>query len=316
MSTVATEKLTSLAELEDLRQSILDQQQEIQTTVAVCCGTGCQAYGSARLIEAFATALTDAGLQDTVRVRATGCHGFCECGPLVVIHPMGTFYQRVHLDDVSEIVEKTLKSGDIIEKLLYVDPQSKQKAQTEDQVDFYKNQQRIVFGNNGAIDPKSIRDYLAVGGYSALAKALTQISPDQVIEQITESGLRGRGGGGFLTGRKWKSCKSAHGQEKYVLCNGDEGDPGAFMDRSIMEGNPHSVLEGMIIGAYAIGSNQGYIYVRAEYPLAVKNLGIAIGQAKELGLLGENILGSGFDFDRICFHTDPCHGDLSKGWHP
>ena len=297
MSSVATAKLTGLEELEALRSSIQAAEQEMQTTVALCCGTGCQAYGSGRLVEAFGEALAKEGLEGRVRVRPTGCHGFCERGPLVVIHPAGTFYQRVGLDDVEEIVAKTIKQGELIERLLYVDPQTKEKAQTEEQVGFYKHQHRIVFGNNGAIDPKSIRDYLAVGGYAGLAKALSELKPEEVIEQITESGLRGRGGGGFLTGRKWRSCRDATGEPKYVLCNGDKGDPGAFMDRSIMEGNPHSVLEGMAIGAYAIGSNHGYIYVRAEYPLAVENLGIAIQQAEELGLLGEDILGSGFDFD-------------------
>ncbi len=242
MSTAATAKLIGLEELEALRSSIQAAEQKTQTTVALCCGTGCQAYGSKQLVEAFAKALAKEGLEETVRLRATGCHGFCERGPLVVIHPAGTFYQRVQLDDVDEIVAKTIKQGELIERLLYVDPQTKEKTQTEKQVDFYKHQHRIVFANNGAIDPKSIRDYLALGGYAGLARMLSELKPEEVIEQITESGLRGRGGGGFLTGRKWRSCRDATGEPKYVLCNGDEGDPGAFMDRSIMEGNPHSVL--------------------------------------------------------------------------
>ncbi|NIA06294.1 MAG: 4Fe-4S dicluster domain-containing protein [Actinobacteria bacterium] len=297
MSTVASEKLTGFADLDALRSSIQAQREKIETTVVLCGGPGCQAYGCKAVIEAFREALDDEGLEESVQLRVTGCHGFCERGPLVVIRPAGTFYQGVTAEDVPEIIQKTLKNNQLLDRLLYVNAQTSQKVQTEKEVDFYAYQQRIISGANEEIDPECIEDYLAVGGYSALAKALSQMKPDQIIEQITESGLRGRGGGGFLTGRKWQSCRNAQGQPKYVLCNGDEGDPGAFMDRTIMEGNPHSVLEGMCIGAYAIGSNQGYIYVRDEYPLAVENLGIAIQQARELGLLGENILGSGFDFD-------------------
>ena len=279
-----------------MQDSIRARQEQMQTTVVVCGGTGCQANGCQKVIEAMREALSSEGLEESVRLRVTGCHGFCERGPLVVIRPAGVFYQRVKPKDAAEIMRTTVKEGELIERLLYADPQTKKKAQKEEEVGFYAHQHRIVFGNNGAIDPTSIEDYLAVGGYSALAKALTSMESDQVIKEITESGLRGRGGGGFATGWKWQSCREAEGRPKYVICNGDEGDPGAFMDRSIMEGNPHSVLEGMAIGAYAISSEDGYIYVRAEYPMAVEHLQIAIKQAEELGLLGENILGTGFNF--------------------
>jgi NADH-quinone oxidoreductase subunit F len=217
----------------------------------------------------------------------------------MVLHPQRIFYQRVSPNDVSEIIAETVVEGNIIDRLLYVDPVSGEKAQFEKDVPFYKRQQRLVFGNNGLIDPTNIADYLAIGGYSALSEVLLNMQPKEVIEEINKSGLRGRGGGGFLTGRKWESCRNAPSSDgtRYVICNADEGDPGAYMDRSLLEGNPHSVLEGMIIGAYAVGAHDGYVYVRLEYPLALKNLGIALGQAREYGLLGQNILGSGFDFD-------------------
>ncbi|MFC2000518.1 NADH-ubiquinone oxidoreductase-F iron-sulfur binding region domain-containing protein [Chloroflexota bacterium] len=229
------------------------------------------------------------GLQGRVEVRATGCPGFCERGALLTIFPAGTFYQRVKADDVAEIITETVLGGRIIDRLLYVDPNTGEKFTTEDEVPFYRKQQRLLLGNNNKIDPKSIEDYLAIGGYS-------EMSSEVIIEEVKRSGLRGRGGGGFPTGRKWESAREAEGDVRYVICNCDEGDPGAYMDRSLMEGNPHSVLEGMIIGAYAIGSNTGYVYVRNEYPMAVENVTIAIKQAEEHGLLGENILGSGFDF--------------------
>jgi NADH-quinone oxidoreductase subunit F len=232
-----------------------------------------------------------------VGVRATGCFGFCEQGPLVVIHPQKIFYQQVKLSDVPDIVTKTVAKGEIIEKLLYRDPISGERILKEEDVPFYKKQKRLIFGSNGLIDPTRIEDYLAIGGYSALAKALSEMSPEGIISEIKKAGLRGRGGGGFLAGAKWESCRKAHGSPKYIIANGDEGDPGAYMDRSLMEGNPHSVIEGMIIGAYAIGANEGFIYVRNEYPLAVIHLTLAIASAREAGLLGKNILGSGFSFD-------------------
>ncbi len=226
----------------------------------------------------------------------TGCHGFCERGPLLVINPQKLFYQKVQVEDVPEILSETMEKGNVIDRLLYVNPVTGEKIIHEDEVPFYKLQKRIIFGQNGSIDPTSIEDYIAIGGYKALAKALLHMSPEEIIASVKRSGLRGRGGGGFPAGLKWESCRNAPGEPKYVICNADEGDPGAYMDRSLLEGNPHSVLEGMIIGAFAIGSNEGYVFVRKEYPLAVQNLRVALRQAGEYGLLGEDILGSGFDF--------------------
>jgi NADH-quinone oxidoreductase subunit F len=235
-------------------------------------------------------------MQDEVQVKLTGCHGFCEKGPIMVLYPEGILYPQVKEETVPEIVESTVKSGKAVDSLVFRDPSTKKRIFHEHDIPFYKLQQRIILGNNGVLDPTDIGDYLAVDGYTALEKALFDMTPDQIVDQIKKSGLRGRGGGGFPTGIKWESCR-LHEGEKYVICNADEGDPGAYMDRSILEGNPHCVLEGMIIGAIAIGSKEGYVYVRHEYPLAVKNLEIALNRARGIGLLGENILGSGFDFD-------------------
>jgi NADH:ubiquinone oxidoreductase subunit F (NADH-binding)/(2Fe-2S) ferredoxin/NAD-dependent dihydropyrimidine dehydrogenase PreA subunit len=236
------------------------------------------------------------GLSGKVDFRKTGCHGFCEKGPIVVIHPEKICYLQIEPRDVPEIISQTIKEKKVIERLLYTDPTTNKKIVHESEIPFYKNQERLVFGSNGKIDPKIIDDYLALAGYSALAKVLSQMTPEQVLEEVKKSNLRGRGGGGFPAGRKWEECRNAPGEMKYVIVNADEGDPGAYMDRSLLEGNPHSVLEGLIIGAYAIGSHEGYIYVRQEYPLAVENVGIAIKQAEEYGFLGKNILGSGFYF--------------------
>jgi len=235
-------------------------------------------------------------LVDKVGIMVTGCHGFCERGPLVVIRPKNIFYQRVKVEDIPEIISETILNDNIVDRLLYTDPNTGRKIVYEPEVPFYQKQKRLVFGSNGYIDPTSIDDYIAVGGYAALARALFKMSPEEVISEVKKSGLRGRGGGGFPTGVKWESCRQAKGDIRYVICNADEGDPGAYMDRSLVEGNPHSVVEGMIIGAYAIGSHEGYVYVRYEYPLAVENITQAIRRAEELGLLGKNILGSGFDF--------------------
>jgi len=262
--------------------------------VTICAGTGCRGYGCVSVKEALEAEIAKQKL--AVDVRATGCFGFCEKGPLVILQPQNIFYQQVKVKDVPAIVSKTLASGEVIEKLLYRDPATGKSIQKEADVPFYKKQKRLIFGSNGMIDPTRIEDYLAIGGYSALAKAL-KMTPEEIIREVKDSGLRGRGGGGFPTGVKWESCRAAHGSPKYVIGNGDEGDPGAYMDRSLMEGNPHSVIEGMIIGAYAIGANQGFIYVRNEYPLAVMHLTMAIDNARQAGLLGKNILGSGFDFD-------------------
>ncbi|MBM4019156.1 MAG: NADH-quinone oxidoreductase subunit NuoF [Planctomycetes bacterium] len=299
MTVAATNRFGSPADLEQAREEIRRRTRPAARSVRVCIGTGCAAKGSRRLYDLFRQAAHEAGggLIAVEAVKCVGCHGLCERGPIVVVQPGDVLYQQVEEPDVPEVFRETVVGGRVVERLLYQDPATKARARTAAEIPFYKAQQRIVLAHNGEIDPRSIDDYIAFGGYSALAKALSAMTPEQVLEEVEKSGLRGRGGGGFPTGRKWRSCREAHGQPKYVICNGDEGDPGAFMDRSVMEGNPHSVIEGMIIGAYAIGSSQGYIYVRNEYPLAVEHLREAIGQARERGLLGRDILGSGFDFD-------------------
>jgi NADH-quinone oxidoreductase subunit F len=289
-------KIRTPKELEDLRKSIIERRDPDKPCIAICAGTGCLAYGCLDLVAAFRNEVEKRNLQEKVDVRATGCPGFCERGALLTIYPQGIFYQRVKIEDIPEIISQTILKGEIIDRLLYVDPNTGEKFVHEEDLPFYKKQQRLLLSNNNKIDPTSINDYLAIGGYAALSKALHDMSPQRIIKEIKQSGLRGRGGGGFPTGVKWESCRKAKGETKYVICNCDEGDPGAYMDRSLMEGNPHSVLEGMTIGAYAIGSNRGYVYVRYEYPLAVKNVTTAIKQAEEYGLLGENILGTGFDF--------------------
>ncbi|HDZ21016.1 hypothetical protein LCGC14_0254430 [marine sediment metagenome] len=292
---VATQ-LRTPEDLANLREQAATRRESKRMAIAICCGTGCRAQGSMDLVEEFRSRLEAEGLSD-VEVRATGCHGFCERGPLVVIYPKEIFYCGVQDTDVADIVDKSIKGDELVESLLFRDPVSKNRFHLEHEVPFYAKQQRIVFRNNGKIDPVVISDYIAVDGYVALAKALTQMTPEAVIDEVEKSGLRGRGGGGFPTGRKWRICHGQPGDQKYIICNGDEGDPGAFMDRSIMEGDPHSVLEGMTIGAYAIGASRAYMYVRAEYPLAVANLEIALEQSRALGLLGEDIFGSGFSFD-------------------
>ena len=289
-------KIKSPQELEALRKSIIEKRDPNKHCIAICSGTGCLAYGCLDLITAFKKEVQKRKLKAKVDIRATGCPGFCERGTVLTIYPQGIFYQRVKVEDVSEIISETILEGKIVDRLLYVAPITGEKFIREDDVPFYKKQHRLLLSNNSRLDPTSIDDYLAIGGYAALTKALFGMSPEQIIAQIKLSGLRGRGGGGYPTGRKWESCRRAKGDTKYVICNCDEGDPGAFMDRSLMEGNPHSVLEGMIIGAYAIGSSRGYVYVRNEYPMAVKNVAQAIKQAEEYGLLGEDILGSGFNF--------------------
>ena len=292
-------KLRTAVELEQLRARILSQRKPEKSCISMCGGTGCHAYRCENVAKAFKNDIERQGLSKQVELKVTGCHGFCERGPLVVIYPEGIFYQRVTPNDAPEIISETVLKGNVIDRLLYVDPTSGQKAHFENDVRFYNGQQRLVFGYNGVIDPTNIEDYLAISGYSALAKVLFDMQPEEVIEEIRKSRLRGRGGGGFPTARKWEACRNAPSSDgiRYVICNADEGDPGAYMDRSLLEGNPHSVMEGMIIGAYAIGSHRGYVYVRHEYPLAVANLSIALEQAREYGLLGENILRSGFDFD-------------------
>jgi NADP-reducing hydrogenase subunit HndC len=287
-------RLGSPADLEERRQKIVSKRDPNKPCITICSGTGCHAYGSEKVNAALEKEVKKQGLKAEVDIRRTGCHGFCERGALVVIYPEEICYVNVQPEDAAEIV-RSAKENKVIDRLLYVDPTTGEKVVHESEIPFYKYQNRIVFGSNRQIDPRSIDDYIALGGYSALSKALSQMTPEEVMEEVKRSGLRGRGGGGFSTGLKWQTTHDAVGEIKYVIVNCDEGDPGAYMDRSLMEGNPHSVLEGLTIGAYAIGSHEGFIYVRQEYPLAVENLTAAIEQAEEYGFLGENILGSGFD---------------------
>ncbi|HCN20431.1 MAG: NADH dehydrogenase [Planctomycetes bacterium RIFCSPHIGHO2_02_FULL_50_42] len=292
------DKLTSIDALKALRERLKKEQKaDKRPTVVVCGGTGCDTFGGHALYNAFENLVEKRQLQEKVRLKKTGCQGLCERGPLVNILPSNIFYQKVKEQDATSILEETALSGGVIQKLLYTDPNTNQKVVYQQDIPFYKKQHRIVLMHNGIIDPLSINDYITVDGYASLEKALTKMTPDQVIEEITGSGLRGRGGAGFSTGTKWRFVRNAPGDKKYLICNGDEGDPGAFMDRSVLEGNPHSVIEGMLIAAYAMGAQEGFFYVRAEYPLAVANVGIAIQQTRDLGLLGKNILGSGLDFD-------------------
>jgi NADH-quinone oxidoreductase subunit F len=289
-------RLNSAAHLEKLRQLILDRNNG-KRVVSVTNGTDGRTRHSEVVVQAFINEVKKQGLAEKVLVKSTGCHGFCEQEPTALILPEAICYVSVQPEDVPEIVSQTLAKGKVIERLLYEDPASGQRITRESEIPFYKSQNQIVLGNNRFLDMKSIDDYIALGGYSALAKALFKMTPERVIEEVKSSGLRGRGGAGFPTGVKWGFCRGAPGQPKYVIVNCDEGDPGAYMDRSLTEGNPHSVLEGLLIGAYAIGAHEGYIYVRAEYPLAVENLKTAIEQAEEYGLLGESILGSSFNFN-------------------
>jgi len=290
-------RLNSFRELEHLRQQFREQRQSIATTVMVCGGTGCRASQSQEVIDAVRDELSRQGLDDRVRLCVTGCHGFCEQGPVMVIEPGNIFYCHVSAEDAFEIVYQTVMKGEVIERLLYQDPVSGKVCRTQAEIPFYQAQDRRILSQNRMVDACSIEDYIAAGGYSALEEVLRGMSPEEVVNEIKSSGLRGRGGGGFPTGVKWIECREAPGDEKYVICNADEGDPGAYMDRCVLEGNPHLVLEGIIIGAWAIGAQRGYVYVRNEYPLAVKHSGIAVDQARELGLLGDNILGSCFSFD-------------------
>ena len=286
-----------ITKIEELRSRILESREGGKKYITICGGTGCQAYGCNDIARSFKEELARLDLQEEFSVKITGCHGFCERGPIVVIQPDGIFYQRVKQQDIADIVRKTLLQKEIIPRLLYVDPKTGKEIIKEKDVPFYQKQKRTIFANNGFIDPTEIKDYIALDGYKALTKALFELTADEVVEEIKASGLRGRGGGGFSTGVKWDICRNAKSELKYVICNADEGDPGAYMDRSILEGNPHSIIEGMVIGAYAIGASQGYIYVRMEYPLAVKNITLALEQARQLGLLGDSILGSEFSFD-------------------
>jgi len=294
-------RLAGPQDLDRLRQRLLAERGSETAVVSICAGSGCRALGSAQLVEAFTAELAAAGLDDEVRLQQNGCHGFCERGLICVIRPAGIFYQNVKPTDVPEIVAATLGRGEIIDRLLYEDPGTGRKIVHEQDIPFYARQHRLLMHQNAVIDPLNIDDYIAAGGYEALAQVLTRMQPAEVIEQVKRAGLRGRGGGGFHAARKWAACRRAAADRKYILCNADEGDPGAFMDCSLLEGNPHSVIEGMIIGAFAIaGGNaaaSGYVYVRNEYPVAVAHLEVALAQARACGLLGEDILGSGFGYD-------------------
>ena len=274
----------------------------VRSHVLICGGTGCTSSNSPAIAKALEAELKAKGLDEEIKIVHTGCFGLCALGPIMIVYPEGIFYSRVTVEDVPEIVEEHLLKGRPVQRLVYNDPAKDAEVKANDvtslsETRFYKSQKRVALRNCGVIDPENIDEYIAMHGYEALGKALTQMTPDEVIKEILDSGLRGRGGGGFPTGRKWQFAKASVSNKKYVVCNADEGDPGAFMDRSVLEGDPHSVLEAMAIAGYAIGADEGYIYVRAEYPIAVARLQIAIRQAHEYGLLGKDIFGTGFNFD-------------------
>jgi NADH-quinone oxidoreductase subunit F len=290
-------KITSAAELETLRKEIASERDPDTPSIAVCAGAGCLGQGNDRVIRAFEEEIKKQALAEKVGLRATGCHGFCDRGPNVVIYPDEICYMEVSPEDVPEIVAETVLGKKVVDRLTYRDSGTEEKAAHLSEVPFYKKQVRNLIGANTRIDPRSLDDYLSIGGYSALSKALFEMGPEAVLEEIKKANLRGRGGGGFPAGLKWETARNAPGEEKYVIVNGHEGEPGAFMDRALFTGNPHCVLEGLIIGAYAIGSHQGFIYTRHDSPQLIRNIETALAKAREYGLLGENILGSGFDFD-------------------
>ncbi|MGM0548100.1 MAG: NADH-quinone oxidoreductase subunit NuoF [Bacillota bacterium] len=264
--------------------------------VLICTGTGCVSSGAKTLEESLVEELAANDLSEEIKIVETGCHGFCEKGPIMIVYPEGVFYCEVQAEDVPEIVEEHLLKGRTVERLLFKEPMTDEQIPSYQDIDFYKKQQRIALANCGQIDPEAIDEYIALGGYEAAGKVLTEMEAQEVVDTVKDSGLRGRGGGGFPTGLKWQFARNSDGDKKYVICNADEGDPGAFMDRSILEGDPHRVIEGMLIAAYGIGADEGYVYARAEYPLAIKRLEKAIKDAEEYGLLGENIFSSNFDF--------------------
>lgn len=289
------EKLKTPKELEALRRSLLEAYDPNKIRIRICM-TGCRAYGAEEVRDAVKSEIEKHNLQDKVDIIETGCHGFCARAPVMVIDPQGIFYQQMTVEDVPEIITETIIKGNVIDRLVFEQPDTGEKIPLAKDVPFYKEQIKIVLRNCGMIDPKNIMHYIARDGYSALVKVLTEMTPDEVINVVKESGLRGRGGAGFSTGMKWGFARAEKQEKKYIICNADEGDPGAFMDRAVLEGDPHTVIEGMLIGAFAIGAEDGYIYVRAEYPIAVEHINIAVKQAEELGLLGDNILGSGLNF--------------------
>jgi NADP-reducing hydrogenase subunit HndC len=296
-------RMSSAAELQELRKSILARRDSGKPCISVCAGMGCLGPGSEGVIRAFRDELGKQGLKNNVDIRATGCHGFCEKGPLAVIYPEEICYLGITREDVPEIVSETVIGKRVIDRLIYTHPETGEKAAHQSEIPFYKSQTRLLIGDSTRIDPKSIDDYLAMGGYEALSKALFETSPEQVLEEIKKAKLRGRGGGGFPAGSKWETARNAPGEEKYVIVNAHEGEVGAFMDRAIFMGNPHLVLEGLIIGAYAIGSHQGFIYTRHDTPRLKENIDCALAAAEQYGLLGDNILGSGFHF-HVQVHLD------------
>lgn len=294
---MAKDSSVTLLELEKRREKILAERDASKPCITVCAGTGCCASGGMEVREALEKAVKEQGVETRVDVKITGCRGFCEQGPLVAVLPEKIFYTKVQPKDAAQIVSQTVLEGEVVERLLFEDPVTGKRYVHEGEVPFYKEQQRVLLKDSGSIDPTSFDDYLAIGGYKALAKALFEMTPEEIIAEVKRAGLRGRGGAGFPTAVKWELCRKAAGEPKYVICNADEGDPGAFQDRSLIEANPHSVLEGILIGAYAIGASQGFIYIRHEYPLAVERILIAIEAARKAGLVGEDILGSGFSFN-------------------
>ena len=291
------EKITTVEQLQNLCCQQQEKNQTDKVSILVCGGTGCQSSNSQQIIENLRAALTEHGLQDMVEVVRTGCFGFCEKGPIVKILPDNTFYTQVKPEDAAEIVETHIVGNEKVYRLLYVDPKTNEHISDSKHMDFYKKQQRVALRNCGYIDPENIKAYIGQKGYQALAKCITSMTPEEVIDEVKKSGLRGRGGAGFPTGMKWQFARGYQADQKYVVCNADEGDPGAFMDRSILEGDPHSVVEAMAICGYAIGASQGRVYIRAEYPLAIQRLEKAIEAAREAGLLGDHILGTDFSFD-------------------
>lgn len=294
-------RIESAAALDEYRASIVSSRDPDAPSISICVGAGCMASGADRVFEAFQQEIQKQGLDHEVQTKGTGCPGFCERGPVVVLYPEEICYLQVKPEDVPEIVSETIQQKKVVDRLLYTDQETGERAVHEYDIPFYKHQKRNLISRNTRLDSRKIDDYLALDGYSALARALGSMSPESVLEEVKKSHLRGRGGAGFPAGRKWEGTRNAREEVKYVIVNADEGDPGAFMDRALLEGNPHAILEGLAIGAYAIGSQEGYIYVRQEYPLAVRNVLLAIEQAEAYGFLGDNILGSGFDF-RVKVH--------------
>lgn len=303
MSKKIMPRIKSPAELEEFRKNILSKRYPDRPSIAICAGTSCLGLGNDKVICAFEEEIRKQSLEKQVDIRETGCHGFCEKGPVVVIYPEEICYLRVTREDVPDIVSQTVLGKRVIDRLIYNDPKPGEKAAHLSEIPYYGNQTRQLMGDNPKIDPKSMDDYLAIGGYSALSKVLFEMSPELVLEEIKKANLRGRGGGGFPAGLKWETARNAPGDEKYVIVNAHEGEPGAFMDRALFTGNPHRVLEGLIIGAFAIGSRQGFIYTRHDNPRLRENIDTALTKAEEYGFLGENILGSGFSF-RVEVHYD------------